>query len=46
MNLPAAFQKDGLRVEAQGRQRDDMMGIHQVGPLVQLDRVRLRDGGA
>lgn len=41
-NLPAKFQKDGLKVEAEARQRDDMMGIHQGGPIVQLVRIRAR----
>ena len=41
-NLPAEFQKDGLKVEAEARRRDDMMGIHQGGPIVQLVRIRAR----
>ena len=45
-NLPAQFQKDGLLIEAEGRRRDDMMGIHQVGPMVQLERVRVRESGS
>ena len=39
-NLPSAFRKDGLQVEAEARRRDDMMGIHQVGPIVDLQRIR------
>jgi hypothetical protein len=41
-NLPAAFRKDGLAVEAEARLRDDMLGIHQVGPIVELERIRAR----
>jgi len=41
-NLPAEFQQDGLAVEADARRRDDMAGIHQVGPLIQLERIRRR----
>jgi hypothetical protein len=41
-NLPAAFQKDGLRVEADVRRRDDVMGVHQVGPIIDLERIRAR----
>ena len=41
-NLPPEFQKDGLKIEAEARRRDDIMGIHQVGPIVQLVRVRAR----
>jgi hypothetical protein len=41
-NLPPAFRKEGLRVEAVARRRDDMMGIHQVGPIVDLERIRAR----
>jgi hypothetical protein len=42
-NLPPEFRQDGLAVEAEGRRRDDMGGIHQVGPLVELDRIRARE---
>ncbi len=41
-NLPREFQKDGLPVEVEARRRDDMVGIHQVGPIVQLERIRQR----
>jgi hypothetical protein len=41
-NLPQAFQKDGLPVEADARRQDDMMSIHQVGPIVELERIRRR----
>jgi hypothetical protein len=42
INLPAEFHKDGLAVEAEARRRDDMAGIHQVGPLVEIERIRSR----
>jgi hypothetical protein len=41
-NLPEEFQRDGLPVEAQAHRRDDLSGIHQVGPMVQLERIRTR----
>jgi hypothetical protein len=41
-NLPAAFQKDGLAVEAVARRRPDKLGIHQVGPIIELERIRAR----
>jgi hypothetical protein len=41
-NLPPEFQKDGLAVEADARRRDDVMGIHQVGVIVDLERIRAR----
>jgi uncharacterized lipoprotein YbaY len=41
-NLPSVFQQEGLPVEAYARSRGDMAGIHQIGPLVQLERIRLR----
>ena len=41
-NLPPVFQEDGLQVEAEGRRKDDMAGIHQVGPIIQLERIRRR----
>jgi hypothetical protein len=45
INLPEGFRQDGLAVEVEGRRRDDMGGIHQVGPLLELDRIRRREGG-
>lgn len=41
-NLPAEFRKDGLAVEAEARKQDSMAGIHQVGPIVTLTRIRNR----
>lgn len=41
-NLPTRFQVEGLSVEAFARQRDDLAGIHQVGPIVDLERIRTR----
>jgi hypothetical protein len=41
-NLPPAFEKDGLKVEAEARRRDDAAGIHMSGPIVQLVRIRTR----
>lgn len=41
-NLPSEFQKDGLSVEADARRRDDVMGIHQIGVIVDLERIRAR----
>ena len=41
-NLPPAFQRDGLEVEAEALRRDDLMGVHQAGPIVQLVRIRAR----
>jgi hypothetical protein len=29
-----------LAGDANARRRDDMAGVHQVGPLVQLERIR------
>ncbi len=46
-NLPSEFRKDGLPVDAEARRRDDAVGIHQVGPIVELERIRARgDAGA
>lgn len=39
-NLPAEFQKDGMRVEAEAVVRNDMMGTNQVGPIVDIVRIR------
>ena len=41
-NLPAEFRKDGLAVEAEARKPETMAGIHQVGPIVTLTRIRNR----
>jgi Protein of unknown function (DUF3221) len=42
VNLPKDFQQDGLPVRARVRLRDDMMGIHQVGPLVEIIEIHKR----
>ena len=44
MNLPDAFQRDGMAVEAEGRRRDDVMSVSMVGPMVELLRIRERSG--
>lgn len=36
INLPAEFREDGLPVRAKVRLRNDMMGVHQAGPLVEI----------
>jgi hypothetical protein len=41
-NLPSEFQSEGLAVEAEARKRDDLLGTHQVGPIVQIERIRRR----
>lgn len=41
-NLPPRFRVNGLTVEAIARQRDDLVGIHQAGPIVDLERIRTR----
>jgi hypothetical protein len=35
-NLPEEFKTDGLRVRVKARVRNDMGGIHQVGPIVDI----------
>lgn len=40
MNLPPAFQVDGMAVEAEAVRRADMVSIGMAGPLVQLLRIR------
>jgi hypothetical protein len=42
INLPAEFREDGLPVRAKIRPRNDMMGIHQAGPLVEIIEIRKR----
>ena len=39
-NLPPEFQKDGTAVEAEMLVRKDMMGVNQVGPIVDIVRIR------
>lgn len=41
-NLPEEYRQDGLPVGAKVRIRGDMMGIHQVGPLVEIVEIRKR----
>jgi hypothetical protein len=42
INLPAGFRQDGLPVWARVRVRNDMMGILQAGPLVEVIEIRKR----
>lgn len=45
-NLPQEFRVDGLKVEVEGRRRNDMMSIGMSGPLLDLVRIRkLATGG-
>ena len=46
MNLPEAFREDGKAVEAEARRRDDMMSVGMVGPMIELMRIREREGTA
>jgi hypothetical protein len=39
-NLPEEFRQDGVSVVATVRLRPDLMGIHQVGPLVEVLEIR------
>jgi hypothetical protein len=41
-NLPKEFREDGLRVEAEGRRLEETVGTRQVGPIVELTRIRRR----
>ena len=45
-NLPEALKVDGKLVEAQARRRDDVMSIGMVGPMIELLRIREREGSA
>jgi hypothetical protein len=42
INLPDEFRQDGLPVRARLRLRNDMMGVHQVGPMVEIMEIRKR----
>ena len=41
-NLPDEYRQDGLPVRAKIRIRNDLMGIHQAGPLVEIVEIRQR----
>lgn len=41
-NLSLEFRKDGLPIEADLRRRNDMAGIHQRGPIVEIVRIQAR----
>jgi hypothetical protein len=38
--LDPAFARDGLRVHARLQVRDDLAGIHMVGPIVDIIEIR------
>ncbi len=41
-NLPAAFRREGLHVEADARRQEQAVGIHQVGHVIEVLRIRGR----
>ena|SRR5881394_3454734 len=41
-NLPTAFRKDGLAVEADARLLEGVGNSHMAGPIVELERIRTR----
>ena len=43
-NLPQAFRRDGMLVEAEAQRRDDIASIGMVGPIIELLRIRARSG--
>lgn len=45
-NLPDAFKVEGKAVEAEARRREDVMSLGMVGPIVELLRIREREGSA
>ncbi len=42
INLPAGFRQDGLPIVTRIRLRNEMMSIHQAGPLVEIIEIRKR----
>lgn len=42
INLPETFRQDGLPVSVRLRLRDDLLGIHQAGPIVEIIEIRRR----
>lgn len=40
IDLPEAFEQDGLGVDFEAVERDDLASICQVGPIVELLRIR------
>ena len=38
--LPAAFQREGLRISAVVKARNDLGGIHMVGPIVEVLEIK------
>lgn len=38
-NLPACYKEEGLRVDVTFRVRDDLMGIHMAGPIVDIQSI-------
>jgi hypothetical protein len=42
INLPDSFKTDGMVVEAEARQRDDLVSPAMIGPMIELLRIRRR----
>jgi hypothetical protein len=41
INLASEYQKDGLRVRFRGRLRSDLVGVHMIGPIVEILTIEL-----
>lgn len=44
LNLPDAYQIDGVAVDVEARRRDDTASIGMVGPMIEILRIRKRAG--
>lgn len=40
ISLPAEFRQDGLRIYFEARVRNDLVGTHMVGPLIEITSIR------
>ncbi|WP_143170783.1 hypothetical protein [Desulfopila aestuarii] len=44
INLPEAFQKDGLKVNATARYKSDTMSFHMVGDIIEIIDITPQQG--
>lgn len=45
LSLPEPFKRDGIKVRATLKRRDDVMGIYQIGPIVEVVRMAADSSG-
>jgi hypothetical protein len=41
INLPEAYRRHGLKVNVEARIREDLLGLHLAGPIIEISSIHL-----